>query len=546
MKNSTRPGHFEIILSVSGMMCQKNCGSTVQRALSSVDGVLSCDVSFERQEAVVRGSASVADLIAAVDSVGFEAMLCEDIDAIKLEADGISGSPDLVLEVRGMKDPKRCPRKVTELITAVDGVLDVLVDFEAAIAQVWGFADLEPVREALQESGYTAEVCNGRQNRTGQRTEDASITSISYISCSDVCSSGDKVFTGEPVQLVLSVTGMSCASCSASIEDLLLRQRGVSQVRVALLLERVEVIIDPNNCQPEAVVDKVLSLGYTAMILSVTALKNLPTYMFVFHVLKSNVHFTNDRNDRVLRDIRSRPGVKRVSFDFELMNISVELLDYNDSDSDLGSECFGPRDVLDLLTSMGLVCELVDTTALHDSVSKESSELNSWWNLLLVAMLFGIPVTMLHLLQLYDPLLNTFLSQPVHDDNHVTIIQALQLTLNSPMQFFVGYKYYRAAYLGAVQGNFGMDCLVVTGTSITFAYSLTQIIFAYITSIRAKHVFFEASGMLLLFVTLGKYLEAHAKGKTASSITSLLQLQPKQVLALILFITLLYSYNSLA
>ena len=87
--------------------------------------------------------------------------------------------------------------------------------------------------------------------------------------------------------------------------------------------------------------------------------------------------------------------------------------------------------------------------------------------------------------------------------------------------------------MGALQGNFGMDCLVVTGTSITFLYSLVQIGFAYATGIRAKHVFFEASGMLLMFVTLGKYLEAYAKGKTMSSISSLMKLQPKRALLVV-------------
>ena len=44
------------------------------------------------------------------------------------------------------------------------------------------------------------------------------------------------------------------------------------------------------------------------------------------------------------------------------------------------------------------------------------------------------------------------------------------LALAIPMQFGVGYKYYRSALLGAWHGSFGMDCLVVTGTTITFTY----------------------------------------------------------------------------
>jgi copper chaperone CopZ len=119
---------------------------------SKVDGVISVDVSFARQQAVVRGSATPGELIAAVEDVGFEAKLLDPDSSLRdIEAEVVgspsSGSPDLILAIQGMKDPKRCPRKVADVITAVDGVLDVLVDFETAVAQVWGFAELDPVQE---------------------------------------------------------------------------------------------------------------------------------------------------------------------------------------------------------------------------------------------------------------------------------------------------------------------------------------------------------------------------------------------------------------
>jgi len=81
-----------------------------------------------------------------------------------------------------------------------------------------------------------------------------------------------------------------------------------------------------------------------------------------------------------------------------------------------------------------------------------------------------------------------------------------------------------------MHGNFGMDCLVVTGTSISFAYSSVQLAFACANHVPTTHVFFEASGMLLMFVTLGKFMEAYARGKSASAITNLLKLQPSRAL----------------
>jgi Cu+-exporting ATPase len=102
--------------------------------------------------------------------------------------------------------------------------------------------------------------------------------------------------------------------------------------------------------------------------------------------------------------------------------------------------------------------------------------------------------------------------QPAACNGGITAGQTVMLALNAPLQFGVGYRYYRAAFLGAINGNFGMDCLVVTGTTVTFVYSLTQLYLACEASIPTKHVFFEVSGMLLMFVTFGKFVEAYAKG----------------------------------
>ena len=74
-----------------------------------------------------------------------------------------------------------------------------------------------------------------------------------------------------------------------------------------------------------------------------------------------------------------------------------------------------------------------------------------------------------------------------------------------------------------------MDLLVVTGTTITFVYSCVQLSLACAYGMATTHVFLEASGMLLMFVTFGKFLEAYAKGKTVSAISNLLNMQARHV-----------------
>lgn len=104
----------------------------------------------------------------------------------------------------------------------------------------------------------------------------------------------------------------------------------------------------------------------------------------------------------------------------------------------------------------------------------------------------------------------------------------MMVCLNAPLQFLVGYRFYRGAYLSALHGSFGMDALVVTGTTIAFVYSCVQLACSCASATPTMHVFFETSGMLLLFVTMGKYFEAYAKGTTISSMANLLKLQPRK------------------
>lgn len=74
---------------------------------------------------------------------------------------------------------------------------------------------------------------------------------------------------------------------------------------------------------------------------------------------------------------------------------------------------------------------------------------------------------------------------------------------------------------------------MVTGTTVTFIYSVVQLSYACETGVPTTHVFFEASGMLLMFVTFGKFIEAYAKGKTVSAITNLLKMQPSHALLVV-------------
>ena len=105
-------------------------------------------------------------------------------------------------------------------------------------------------------------------------------------------------------------------------------------------------------------------------------------------------------------------------------------------------------------------------------------------------------------------------------DKHYMLPGWIQLLLASPVQFWLGARFYRGA-LKAIQNRTGnMDLLVAIGTSAAFGLS------AYMLGEGNPHLYFEASAAVITLVMLGKWLEARAKRQTTAAIAALQALRP--------------------
>ena len=98
----------------------------------------------------------------------------------------------------------------------------------------------------------------------------------------------------------------------------------------------------------------------------------------------------------------------------------------------------------------------------------------------------------------------------------------LQWLLATPVQFWIGRRFYIGGWHALRSGGANMDVLVALGTSMAYFYS------AIVTAFGLnQHVYFEASAAIITLVLLGKLMEARAKGKTSEAIEALIRLQPK-------------------
>jgi Cu+-exporting ATPase len=200
----------------------------------------------------------------------------------------------------------------------------------------------------------------------------------------------------------------------------------------------------------------------------------------------------------------------------------------------VSNERFCIRDIITKIESLGYGCRY-RSSGIGSPLKTEAS---NWVHSLNICLFFGLPVLALHLSmalseKIFDAASRSNKASFMTCYGGLTYSQVFMLLLNLPIQFIGGYRYYQGAYLGALNGSYGMDFLITTGTSIIFLYSLFEVYLSCSHLEPVAHTYFEAAGMLLMFVTTGKYFEARTKSKSAGAIEELLKCQPKNALLVV-------------
>ncbi|NVM77811.1 Cu+-exporting ATPase [Duganella sp. SG902] len=127
----------------------------------------------------------------------------------------------------------------------------------------------------------------------------------------------------------------------------------------------------------------------------------------------------------------------------------------------------------------------------------------------LMAALFSLPLLLPMLLELAGI--------------HWMLDGRLQWLLATPVQFWLGARFYRAGWLAARARSGNMDLLVAIGTSAAYGLSVYQLL----SAAAMPHLYFEASSVVITLVLLGKWLEARAKRQTTAAIRALQTLRPE-------------------
>jgi len=191
------------------------------------------------------------------------------------------------------------------------------------------------------------------------------------------------------------------------------------------------------------------------------------------------------------------------------VNLATERAQLN-FDSDLVSE----SSLIDKINNLGFQAQIrlagVDTN--KETKDKEIKHLRM---LLMVSALLSAPL----LLAMLDMIFGWGF--------HVLHNVWFQLALATPVQFIVGYRFYKHGFASIKSLSPGMDVLVAMGTSAAYFFSIYTGFFKVYAEGARIELYFETSAILITLIMLGKYLEALAKGQTATAIKKLIGLQAK-------------------
>lgn len=429
---------------------------------------------------------------------------------------------EVTVEVYGMTCG-HCQKRVADAISSLEGVESVEVDLESESATV-SFdpqkISLDDIKGAIQKAGYSTEIEEEAQEAQAEGQTDTSATAevegttsettdmalekpegdSQTCSLTEACKIAEKEATRissqktGPKEITLGVSGMTCSACALNIEKILKRKEGVDSVAVNLELGRAKVSFDPSLISPKEIGEAIESIGYKIEKDKVTLnLQGMSCASCAANIEKI---------------LNKTEGVISVSVNFPLEKAFVEF----------DSSRISVREIIAEVQGIGYGASVRAETVEYEDREQMSrdAEIRRQRNNLIIALVLGIPIGLGNMSMMFP-----FLSfVPAFLSNHIVLFILSTLVLLFPgRQFFVG------TFKGFKHGVTDMNLLIAAGTGS-----------AYLISVAAtfldlgpgyNNLYYDTVAFLIIFIVLGRYLEARARGQTSAAIRKLMGLRAK-------------------
>ncbi len=294
-----------------------------------------------------------------------------------------------------------------------------------------------------------------------------------------------------PIHLQLPLSGMSCANCAGRITTALNKLDGVSAT-VNFALEQAAIELASPDRLP-AVLESIQAQGY-----------DYGSETILFQITGMTCAGCSARLNKMLAAL---PGIISADVNFSIEQARIVLVP--------GMQT--PAALREQIEALGFGAQLAQGSAsgrrqqLLEREAQEAASARQAQTRVIVSTLLTLPllVGMLAMAGLF----------PWH------LPAWLELLLATPVQFWIGARFYRGAWLAIKNRSANMDVLVATGTSAAYFYSLYLLLTLGMAA--SGKLYFEASAIIITLISLGKLLEARARRSTQSAIRELMALRPE-------------------
>ncbi|MEJ1991524.1 MAG: heavy metal translocating P-type ATPase [Maritimibacter sp.] len=301
---------------------------------------------------------------------------------------------------------------------------------------------------------------------------------------------------GEEISVILSVEGMSCASCVGRVVRGLSAVDGIDDVAVNLASETAQLHLDSPERLLEAA-DTLDKLGYPArraeVVLSISSM-----------TCASCV-------GRVDRALEALPGVLEVNVNLASDTARVSYLE--------GSVT--PEALIAATTAIGYPAEIAERSGAESPSARKDKEARALRRKLALAAILTLPVFVVemggHVIPGFHDLIMATISRQT---SWIAQFVLTTLVLVGPGRIF-----YKKGIPALLRGAPDMNSLVALGTLSAYLYSTIATFLPELLPEAVRAVYFEAAAMIVVLILFGRFLEARAKGRTGAAIQTLLGLQ---------------------
>ncbi|MCO8255273.1 heavy metal translocating P-type ATPase [Haladaptatus sp. AB618] len=291
----------------------------------------------------------------------------------------------------------------------------------------------------------------------------------------------------------LEIRGMSCANCSGTVSEALNALDGVREANVNFATDEGTVEYDPEVVSLADIYAAIEDAGYDPVRASTT--------IGITGMSCSNCAETNETA------LESVPGVVNADVNYATDEASVQ---YNPAQVSLSDLYDAVEDAgYDPVREEGAEEEAEDArqAARHDEIRKQ-------FRLLIFGVVFAIPLVFFMFEHLFFPDL-------IGETLFGIDVAVVQFVFATPVQIWLGKEFYGNAYNALVKNRTAnMDVLIALGSTTAYVYSV-----AVMLSLIPGGTYFDSAVLILVFITLGNWLEARSKGQASDALRELLELE---------------------